>query len=65
MADIGQKVLGVDIDEVEAEMLNSGKAWFRGPGLDEMLIRRSLLQRGAFMNYRHKTRGACRTGKAR
>src|SRR3984957_20454294 len=39
MADIGHEVLGVDIDEAKAEMLNSGKAWFREPGLDEMLSR--------------------------
>jgi UDPglucose 6-dehydrogenase len=39
MADIGHEVLGVDIDEGKAEMLNSGKAWFREPGLDEMLSR--------------------------
>jgi UDPglucose 6-dehydrogenase len=39
MADIGHQVLGVDINEVKAEMLNSGKAWFREPGLDEMLSR--------------------------
>jgi UDPglucose 6-dehydrogenase len=39
MADIGHEVLGVDIDEVKTEMLNSGKAWFREPGLDEMLSR--------------------------
>ena len=39
MADIGHEVLGVDIDESKTEMLNSGKAWFREPGLDEMLAR--------------------------
>jgi UDPglucose 6-dehydrogenase len=39
MADIGHEVLGVDIDEGKAEMLNSGKAWFHEPGLDEMLSR--------------------------
>ena len=39
MADIGHEVLGVDIDEVKTEMLNSGKAWFREPGLDETLSR--------------------------
>ena len=39
MADIGHKVLGVDIDESKTEMLNSGKAWFHEPGLDEMLSR--------------------------
>ena len=39
MADIGHEVLGIDIDEVKMEMLNSGKAWFREPGLDEMLSR--------------------------
>src|ERR1022692_628854 len=39
MADIGHEVLGVDIDEGKTEMLNSGKAWFNEPGLDEMLSR--------------------------
>ena len=39
MADIGHEVLGVDIDEGKTEMLNSGKAWFREPGLDETLSR--------------------------
>jgi UDPglucose 6-dehydrogenase len=39
MADIGHEVLGVDIDDGKTEMLNSGKAWFREPGLDEMLSR--------------------------
>jgi UDPglucose 6-dehydrogenase len=39
MADIGHEVLGVDIDEGKTEMLNSGKAWFHEPGLDEMLSR--------------------------
>ncbi len=39
MADIGHEVLGVDIDEGKTEMLNSGKAWFHEPGLDEMLAR--------------------------
>ena len=39
MADIGHEVLGVDIDESKTEMLNSGKAWFHEPGLDEMLSR--------------------------
>ena len=38
MADRGYEVLGVDI-EGKTEMLNSGKAWFREPGLDEMLPR--------------------------
>jgi UDPglucose 6-dehydrogenase len=39
MADIGHEVLGVDIDKGKTEMLNSGKAWFSEPGLDEMLSR--------------------------
>jgi len=39
MADIGHEVLGVDIDEAKTEMLNSGKAWFHEPGLDELLSR--------------------------
>ena len=39
MADIGHEVLGVDINEVKKEILNSGKAWFHEPSLDEMLSR--------------------------
>jgi UDPglucose 6-dehydrogenase len=39
MADIGHEVLGVDIDDGKTEMLNSGKAWFNEPGLDDMLSR--------------------------
>ena len=39
MADIGHEVLGVDVNEVKTEILKSGKAWFREPGLDEMLSR--------------------------
>ena len=39
MADIGHEVLGLDIDEGKTEMLNSGKAWFHEPGLDETLSR--------------------------
>jgi len=39
MAEIGHEVLGVDIDEGKTEILNSGKAWFHEPGLDETLSR--------------------------
>jgi UDPglucose 6-dehydrogenase len=39
MAEIGHDVLGVDIDEGKTAMLNSGKAWFHEPGLDQMLAR--------------------------
>ncbi len=39
MAEIGHDVLGVDIDEGKIALLNSGKAWFYEPGLDEMLVR--------------------------
>ncbi len=42
IADIAQNVLGVNIDEVKAEILNPGKAWSREPGRDEILISRSL-----------------------
>jgi UDPglucose 6-dehydrogenase len=38
MALIGHHVLGVDIDEDKVRLLNSGKAWFYEPGLDEMLV---------------------------
>jgi UDPglucose 6-dehydrogenase len=37
MASIGHEVLGVDIDEGKVNLLNSGKAWFHEPGLDELL----------------------------
>jgi UDPglucose 6-dehydrogenase len=39
MAEIGHEVLGVDVDEGKTNMLNSGKAWFHEPGLEEMLSR--------------------------
>jgi len=39
MADIGHEVLGVDIDEGKTGTLNSGKAWFHEPGLDDTLSR--------------------------
>jgi UDPglucose 6-dehydrogenase len=39
MAEIGHDVLGVDIDESKVALLNSGRAWFYEPGLDEMLAR--------------------------
>ena len=39
MAEIGHDVLGVDIDEGKIALLNSGKAWFHEPGLDDMLSR--------------------------
>jgi UDPglucose 6-dehydrogenase len=37
MASIGHDVLGVDINEDKVTLLNSGKAWFHEPGLDELL----------------------------
>jgi UDPglucose 6-dehydrogenase len=37
MASIGHDVLGVDIDDDKVGLLNSGKAWFHEPGLDELL----------------------------
>jgi UDPglucose 6-dehydrogenase len=39
LAEIGHDVLGLDIDEDKVTLLNSGKAWFHEPGLDEMLGR--------------------------
>jgi UDPglucose 6-dehydrogenase len=39
MAEIGHDVLGVDIDEGKIRLLNSGRAWFHEPGLDDMLAR--------------------------
>jgi UDPglucose 6-dehydrogenase len=39
MAEMGHEVLGVDIDEDKIALLNSGRAWFAEPGLDEMLTR--------------------------
>lgn len=37
MASIGHEVVGVDIDEVKINLLNSGKAWFHEPDLDPLL----------------------------
>jgi UDPglucose 6-dehydrogenase len=39
MAEIGHQVLGVDIDADKVALLNSGRAWFLEPGLDELLAR--------------------------
>jgi UDPglucose 6-dehydrogenase len=39
MAEIGHDVLGIDVDEGKVDLLNSGRAWFMEPGLDEMLAR--------------------------
>lgn len=39
MADIDHEVLGVDMNDSNTQMLNSGKAWFREPGLGEVLAR--------------------------
>ena len=39
MAAIGHDVLGVEIDEDRADLLNSGRAWFLEPGLDALLTR--------------------------
>jgi UDPglucose 6-dehydrogenase len=39
MAEIGHEVIGVDIDPDKVATLNSGRAWFHEPGLDEMLAR--------------------------
>jgi UDPglucose 6-dehydrogenase len=39
MAEIGHDVLGVDIDDGKIRLLNSGRAWFHEPGLDDMLAR--------------------------
>ncbi|MCL2582764.1 MAG: UDP-glucose/GDP-mannose dehydrogenase family protein [Streptosporangiales bacterium] len=39
MAEVGHDVLGVDIDPDKIALLNSGRAWFAEPGLDEMLSR--------------------------
>ena len=48
MAEIGHDVLGVDIDEGKIALLNSGKAWFHEPGLDEMLARNVAARRLRF-----------------
>jgi UDPglucose 6-dehydrogenase len=37
MASIGHEALGVDIDGGKVAQLNSGRAWFREPGLDALL----------------------------
>jgi UDPglucose 6-dehydrogenase len=39
MAEIGHDVVGLDVDESKTTLLNSGKAWFHEPGLDELLGR--------------------------
>lgn len=39
MAEIGHDVLGVDIDRDKVALLNTGRAWFSEPGLDELLAR--------------------------
>nr|WP_308072741.1 UDP-glucose/GDP-mannose dehydrogenase family protein [Streptomyces bambusae] len=39
MAEIGHDVIGVDIDPEKVEVLNSGRAWFREAGLDDLLSR--------------------------
>ena len=39
MAEIGHDVLGVDIDKDKIALLNSGRAWFHEPRLDEILAR--------------------------
>jgi UDPglucose 6-dehydrogenase len=39
MAAIGHDVLGVDIDQDKVDLLNTGRAWFSEPGLDELLAR--------------------------
>ena len=39
MAELGHDVLGLDVDDRKVAWLNSGKAWFYEPGLDEMLAR--------------------------
>jgi UDPglucose 6-dehydrogenase len=40
LAEIGHEVLGVDIDEARVQILNSGRAWFHEPGLDDLLTRK-------------------------
>jgi UDPglucose 6-dehydrogenase len=39
MAETGHDVLGVDVDQDKVELLNTGRAWFFEPELDEMLAR--------------------------
>ncbi len=39
MAEIGHEVLGVDIDPDKVALLNTGRAWFMEPGLDDLLAR--------------------------
>lgn len=39
MAETGHEVLGVDIDPDRVALLNTGRAWFLEPGLDELLAR--------------------------
>jgi UDPglucose 6-dehydrogenase len=39
MAELGHEVLGVDIDADKVALLNTGRAWFLEPGLDDLLAR--------------------------
>ena len=48
MAELGHEVLGVDIDPDKVALLNTGRAWFLEPDLDEMLARHTKAGRLAF-----------------
>jgi UDPglucose 6-dehydrogenase len=48
MAELGHEVLGVDIDPDKVALLNTGRAWFLEPDLDEMLARHTRTGRLAF-----------------
>ena len=39
MAELGHEVLGVDIDADKVALLNTGRAWFLEPDLDDLLAR--------------------------
>jgi UDPglucose 6-dehydrogenase len=48
MAELGHEVLGVDIDPDKVALLNSGRAWFLEPDLDELLARHTTAGQLAF-----------------
>ena len=48
MAELGHEVLGVDIDADKVALLNTGRAWFLEPDLDDLLARHTKTGRLAF-----------------
>jgi UDPglucose 6-dehydrogenase len=48
MAELGHEVLGVDIDADKVALLNTGRAWFLEPDLDDLLARHTKTGRLGF-----------------